>query len=470
VVERERSFAGPRNRRARGGGKKKSECAIKQARTTTGFPARMKARVYAPPALKCGALLAVMLAFYSNHRAEINAPDRMGWVRATLHTVVYIIRKVPQLFLVRVLGFGQGVPGWSAFEELAMRVLQFHAHVGDVSVPNRIIDVYSRANELVSRIVHGVHVTDVGPQLLGFGPGSSGRTKFGPTVNCSAKWIAVNEGTKFLGHGVKVFLFYHGGGYCIGNSTMYLSGFGQLLRNLADQGVVAGILSIDYPLAPEFQHPIPIDSGHHVYEFLVNEKGLLKPEDVIVSGDSAGGNLAVNIALRATHLGLAGAVLFSPWVGFSNDTPSQLDLAKVDFIGGPELQAQYQAGFMPGGRDACMASSMLHLVDRHGPFASLPPVWLSLGEHEVFKDDIGRFANALEAHDVAVTLFYGEKAPHIFPMLWPLFRQASEPALKSVAEFCSERFSRASADAAGRRLAANAFDKFAKQDQVQIIF
>ena len=110
---------------------------------------------------------------------------------------------------------------------------------------------------------------------------------------------------------------------------------------------------------------------------------------------------------------------------------------------------------------------MLQLVDRHGPFSSLPPVWLSYGEVEVFRDDISRFANVLESHDVAVTLFVGANAPHIFQMLWPLFQSTSEPALKYVAEFCATRFLEAQEEARVRAKSAKAFAKMKKLVDVQ---
>jgi len=399
------------------------------------------------------ALVAVVLL---NIRAERSKPDRAGMLVTALHTVVFIMRKGPTILITRMLGAG-GQKGWTAFEEFAMRVLNFSAHVGDISIPHKLIDVYGRANQAASVLVHGVNVTNIGPELLGFGPGSSGLKKFGEGVQCTGKWVALDGDTKFLGRNVKCLLYYHGGGYCFGNSLMYLSAFAKLLRLLAAEGVQAGILSIDYPLAPKFQFPVPINAGIHVFDFLVMEKRLLKPEDVIALGDSAGGNLATNLGLRATKVNLAGLVLISPWVGFKTDTVSQTEFAGVDLIGGQLLQEQFKEGFMPGGR--CQSVSMLHFVDKHGPFASLPPCFLTYGEVEVFRDDIQRFANALESQDTPVTVFVGQDAPHIFPMLWPLFSASSEPALKYIAEFCATRFVEAAQESKVRAKSALAFAK-----------
>jgi acetyl esterase/lipase len=81
------------------------------------------------------------------------------------------------------------------------------------------------------------------------------------------------------------------------------------------------------------------------------------------------------------------------------------------------------------------------VFDKSLPFGALPPIWMSVGGFEVFQDDCMNFARELESHEVDLTLEFAPTAPHIFPMMWPLFAQDSLPALERCAKFCVEKWS-----------------------------
>lgn len=76
-------------------------------------------------------------------------------------------------------------------------------------------------------------------------------------------------------------------------------------------------LALDYRLAPETRFPGPLHDVVAAYFRLVNELRI-PPENIIVSGDSAGGalSLALLMYLRDNAYPLpSGAILMSPWVG-----------------------------------------------------------------------------------------------------------------------------------------------------------
>ena len=69
-----------------------------------------------------------------------------------------------------------------------------------------------------------------------------------------------------------------------------------------------------YTRPPHCRYPTTLDECARIYFEVVRRYG---PENVIVMGDSAGGNLAVTTLLRACREGVpkpAGLVLMSPWV------------------------------------------------------------------------------------------------------------------------------------------------------------
>lgn len=79
------------------------------------------------------------------------------------------------------------------------------------------------------------------------------------------------------------------------------------------------ILALDYRLAPETRFPGPLHDVVCGY-FRLIEDLRIPPENIIVSGDSAGGGLALALLmyLRDNNYPVpSGAILMSPWVGAS---------------------------------------------------------------------------------------------------------------------------------------------------------
>ncbi len=76
-------------------------------------------------------------------------------------------------------------------------------------------------------------------------------------------------------------------------------------------------LALNYRLAPECTFPGPLHDAVSAY-FRLTEDLHIPPENILVSGDSAGGGLALALLmyLRDNHYPVpAGGILMSPWVG-----------------------------------------------------------------------------------------------------------------------------------------------------------
>ncbi len=91
-------------------------------------------------------------------------------------------------------------------------------------------------------------------------------------------------------------VFFHGGGWVIGN----LDSHDVVCRMLADQGELI-VISVDYRLAPEHKFPAAADDAITATKWVAaNAKQLgIDPAQLLVGGDSAGGNLAAVVALAA---------------------------------------------------------------------------------------------------------------------------------------------------------------------------
>ena len=93
-------------------------------------------------------------------------------------------------------------------------------------------------------------------------------------------------------------LYLHGGGFVVGS----LESHHAICAEIADHAG-AELISVDYRLAPEYRWPAQTDDCFSVLKQLLAEK-----KSVVLLGDSAGGNLAAGLAVRAQAEGLSGIV------------------------------------------------------------------------------------------------------------------------------------------------------------------
>ncbi|WP_295772688.1 alpha/beta hydrolase [uncultured Mucilaginibacter sp.] len=102
-----------------------------------------------------------------------------------------------------------------------------------------------------------------------------------------------------------VIVYYHGGGYVIANLDVYDAS----AKALGDQ-VGAVVVSVAYRLAPEHKFPIAHNDSFDAYQWVVKNAASIKgdPKMIAVAGESAGGNLAANMAIMARDKGVQAPV------------------------------------------------------------------------------------------------------------------------------------------------------------------
>ncbi|KAL6556716.1 hypothetical protein OROGR_006004 [Orobanche gracilis] len=131
-----------------------------------------------------------------------------------------------------------------------------------------------------------------------------------------------------------VLVYFHGGGFCIGSTTWL--GYHTFLGNLSAIAQ-AVVLSVDYRLAPENKLPIAYDDGFATLKWLGSESDSepwLRQTDlsrVFLSGDSAGGNIAHEVALQAIinkdipNVRIKGLLPIHPF--FGSESRTELEMA-----------------------------------------------------------------------------------------------------------------------------------------------
>lgn len=246
--------------------------------------------------------------------------------------------------------------------------------------------------------------------------------------NIQAEWLTPTN-TKNLHP--KTGLYFFGGAYVIGNPTCHRAITGNIAR-LANMPVLAS----DYRKVPEHGYPAALQDAMSAYNHLLAEG--MKPEDIVIMGDSSGGHLALSLALeiqkRHPDHKLGGLVLISPWTDMTLTSETLKTKAATD----PVLPAHR----MPEVVDLFTHSGKINPKDpRVSPLfddlSRLPPLLIHVGENEILLNDSTNLA--VRAHEAGVPTQFKvwTDMPHIFHILHDFVPESKE-ALQEVAHFVKQ--------------------------------
>lgn len=236
------------------------------------------------------------------------------------------------------------------------------------------------------------------------------------------EWVSVNRP-----HMRKyVILYCHGGGYSTGSCL-----YGRTITSKLATAASIDVLGFDYRLAPEHPCPAALEDALKVWDYLM----LLGygARDVILAGDSAGGNLALVLALKlkAERRFLPrGLVLMSPWTDLTASGRSYRTKAEVD----PVLDAEYidrmTKAYIPEGGN--LENPLISPL--FGDFEGFPPVYIQVGENEILLSDSVELHKKLQKAGVPAKLDRFKGMWHVFQM--SPFRTAADAMEKSAEFIC----------------------------------
>lgn len=201
-----------------------------------------------------------------------------------------------------------------------------------------------------------------------------------------------------------VILYLHGGAYVFGSSTTHRA---MLAKLSALTGLPACLP--DYRLAPEHAFPAQIEDTLACYRALRAE------HDVIIGGDSAGGGLAFALLHEILAQGLAppmGLFAFSPLTDVTYSGASVTENAARDTVLTTDRIGEMLGMFLGAQDPKDPRASPLF-----GRFEGAPPVWMTVGDTEILRDDAVRMQAVLSAQGVKSVLDVKPDHPHV----WPIF-------------------------------------------------
>lgn len=234
-----------------------------------------------------------------------------------------------------------------------------------------------------------------------------------------AEWISVNRA-----HMKKhVILYCHGGGFMTGSCL-----YARTLTTKLAASTSMDVFCFDYRLAPEHPYPAALEDAVLAWDYLM----LLGygARDIIIAGDSAGGNIALTLVhkLKMTERLLPrGLILMSPWTDLTMSGKSHLTRADID----PVLSEAYLQKAI---------ASYIQDQDLNHPFVSplfgeyegFPPTYIQVGDNEILLSDATMLHRKMIKANVPVQLDIYKGMWHVFQM--SPFKPAND-AMDKNAEF-----------------------------------
>lgn len=234
-----------------------------------------------------------------------------------------------------------------------------------------------------------------------------------------AEWVSVNRA-----HMKKYILLHcHGGGYSTGSRI-----YARTLTSKLAESTSMDVLCFDYRLAPEHPYPAATEDAMKVWDYLM----LLGygARNIILAGDSAGGNLALSLTLKLKQEGRLlprGLILMSPWTDLTSSGQSFESKAELD----PVLNKAYidrMVEAYAGGQE--LKNPLISPL--FGNFDGFPPTYIQVGENEILLSDSERLHQAFVDANVSVRM-------DMYPGMWHVFQmspvKAARDAMDKNAEF-----------------------------------
>lgn len=222
-------------------------------------------------------------------------------------------------------------------------------------------------------------------------------------------------------------IFLHGGAFCLMSAWTHHRMAGHIAEACCNQVIVP-----DYSLAPE--HPFP----KALEECVSVASALTQAEDgrpVALTGDSAGGGLALSTLFRLRDLGIPppfAAVLMAPWLDLTLSLPSIKTAARSDVIL-TEINLRAYASLYAG--DACLANPLVSPL--FGSFSGLPPIYVQSSGKDLLRDESKRLQEVCVKQGIEIRHDCYSGMLHSFQFFAGRMPEADE-AIMQCAEFLHE--------------------------------
>ncbi|KKK36885.1 esterase [Mesobacillus campisalis] len=231
-----------------------------------------------------------------------------------------------------------------------------------------------------------------------------------------------------------MFVYYHGGGWVIGDLATADASC-RMLANKTGRVVV----SVDYRLAPEFKFPVPVDDSYAALQWVSEHAAELNgnASNIVVGGDSAGGNLAAVMCIKSRDEkgpAIAGQVLIYPVTDLSYDSGSYEEF-KEGFGLDRDLMIWFGDYYIRNQDDA----KHIHVAPLLAEdLSNLPPAYVLTAEADVLRDEGEAYAERLRQAGVRVETSREPGLIHGFFTNMAVFPEDIKGSIDKFATFLNE--------------------------------
>jgi acetyl esterase/lipase len=224
-------------------------------------------------------------------------------------------------------------------------------------------------------------------------------------------------------------VYFHGGGWVIGNSHVYDAGARALAK-----GAQAVVISVDYRLAPENKFPTAWDDALATYKWTATNVGRWRgdPRRLALAGEGAGGNLAISTAISTVAAGVTrpkAVIAIYPITQTGTTTESYVDSGNAK-----PLNKATIGWFFDKTLSSVTDKTDPRLDLVHSKLSLLPPVTIINAQIDPLRSDGAMLEEALKQANVRVTRKEYEGVTHEF-----FGAAAVLPAAKSAQSFAAEQ-------------------------------
>lgn len=322
-----------------------------------------------------------------------------GPARYRLRSIAQLGESIVKVFVRRMLK-GPRRPGWNWFVEVATRMAKKQINtafkIRDVQEARRYLDSVVFSSSALSEVTirYAVH------------------EKF------RGSWFSRKNAESPV-----TVLYFHGGGY-----SFYPQAYASFIAQIT-LAAKSRTFALDYRLSPEHRFPAQLDDALNAYQWLL-ESGT-DPDNLILAGDSAGGNLTLAVLLQARDLKLplpALAIALSPPTNFDSEIVSN----DFDWIDKPAF-LQWRYWFC----DPAQCRNPL-VSPLWADLRNLPPIYIQAGNTEILYDSIRAFADHGKNQGADVVLESWEDMNHDFQIFGHEAWQSAD-ALRRIGEVIDAR-------------------------------
>ncbi|MFF2445555.1 alpha/beta hydrolase [Neobacillus sp. NPDC058068] len=231
-----------------------------------------------------------------------------------------------------------------------------------------------------------------------------------------------------------LFVYYHGGGWVIGDLETADASC-RMIANRTGRVVV----SVDYRLSPEYKFPIPVEDSYAALQWVSENAPSINgnASNLVVGGDSEGGNLSAVVSLISKEKNgpdISGQVLIYPVTALGYDTKSYQEFQQ-GFGLDRDLMIWFGNYYINNEEDTKNKYVATLLAE---DLSNLPPAFILTAENDVLRDEGLAYAERLKQAGVKVETIIETGLVHGYFTNMAVFPERIKGSINRFAKFLSE--------------------------------